>query len=390
MPTIYELLGVVPDADTGTIQHAYHRLVREVHPDAVLGRLPTEQAAAAERFRLLTDAWSIARDPHLRAKYDAFLSSAAQGFQDRSAQPLRPPSEDECRFCGSSPACEATLRQETGMVLVRRRRWLTGPFCRSCGIAMFREVTNRTLLTGWWGVLSFFANLLTIAGNLGARRRFGQLSSPQPNPAVATWLSAPIPVGRPVFQRSGIWVTSIVFTLVALVAASSASSEYADTEASPTTTIEASTRAPTVSTADTSSTTETTVDASDLSRLAGRCITISNGRLDGVISCNSPHDARVVAITTGIDDCPSSTDGYFEQGAAVVCVDRTSTESMDLSSGLFCRDVKAQGGTYEDAVNYYIDEGRPARMDKDGNGIPCETVYSKTEVQEYLAVYGSP
>ena len=71
-------------------------------------------------------------------------------------------------------------------------------------------------------------------------------------------------------------------------------------------------------------------------------------------------------------------------------MDRTATESMDLSSGLFCRDVKAQGGTYEDAVNYYIDQGRPARMDKDGNGIPCETVYSKTVVQEYVAAYGSP
>ena len=57
MPTIYELLGVPPDADTGTIQHAYRHLVREVHPDAVVDRQPMEQAAAAERFRLLTDAW---------------------------------------------------------------------------------------------------------------------------------------------------------------------------------------------------------------------------------------------------------------------------------------------------------------------------------------------
>jgi curved DNA-binding protein CbpA len=116
MPTIYELLGVGPDADTGTIQHAYRRLVREVHPDAVVDRLPMEQAAAAERFRLLTDAWSIARDPHLRGEYDALLSSAPQGFREGSARPSRPPGPGECRFWGSSPACEGTLRQETGMV----------------------------------------------------------------------------------------------------------------------------------------------------------------------------------------------------------------------------------------------------------------------------------
>ena len=28
-----------------------------------------------------------------------------------------------------------------------------------------------------------------------------------------------------------------------------------------------------------------------------------------------------------------------------------------------------------DALRYYIWEGYPARMDADGNGIPCETVY---------------
>jgi hypothetical protein len=141
---------------------------------------------------------------------------------------------------------------------------------------------------------------------------------------------------------------------------------------------------------DLSPTTESTADSAELSRLAGRCITISDGRLDGVTSCTGPHDARVVAITTNTDDCPSSADGYFEQGTTVVCVDRISAESVGLPSGLFCRDVKARGGNYEDAVNYYIKESRPARMDKDGNGIPCETVYPETEVRDYLAVYGQP
>jgi Excalibur calcium-binding domain len=71
-------------------------------------------------------------------------------------------------------------------------------------------------------------------------------------------------------------------------------------------------------------------------------------------------------------------------------VDRISAESVGLPPNLFCRDVKARGRNYEDAVNYYMNEGRPARMDKDGNGIPCETVYSETEVRDYLAAYGQP
>jgi molecular chaperone DnaJ len=76
MPTIYELFGVAPDADTDAIKHAYRRMVREVHPNRFSGRSPTEQTAAAERFRLLTDAWSIVRDPQLRDAYDALLSTA--------------------------------------------------------------------------------------------------------------------------------------------------------------------------------------------------------------------------------------------------------------------------------------------------------------------------
>jgi len=188
-----------------------------------------------------------------------------------------------------------------------------------------------------------------------------------------------------------LWVASVVLSLAALVAASSTSSDYAATEPSPTTAIEASGPTSPASTPGlSSSTTETAVDTTDVSHLAGRCITITNDRLEGVASCTSPHDARVVVITTNTDDCPSSADAYFRQETTVLCVDQTSTESVGLPSGLFCRDVKAEGGNYEDSVNYYIAEGRPARMDEDGNGIPCETVYSKREVQEYLEAYGSP
>jgi len=172
---------------------------------AVLGRLPMEQAAAAERFRLLTDAWSIARDPHLRAKYDAFLSNAAQGFEDGSAQPLRPQVRASAVF--------AVLLRLVRLRFAKRLPWCWCadgaadrpllPKLRHCNV---REITNRTLLTGWWGVLSFFTNRLTIAGNLDARRRFGRLSASEPNLAVAAWLPAPIPAGRPVSneQASGL------------------------------------------------------------------------------------------------------------------------------------------------------------------------------------------
>lgn len=54
--------------------------------------------------------------------------------------------------------------------------------------------------------------------------------------------------------------------------------------------------------------------------------------------------------------------------------------SYTLPSGLLCRDLQARGIGVYDALRYYIWEGSPRRMDADGNGIPCETVYSNATI----------
>lgn len=46
-----------------------------------------------------------------------------------------------------------------------------------------------------------------------------------------------------------------------------------------------------------------------------------------------------------------------------------------LPRGLFCRDLKAMNYSWSDAILYWNSWGRPANMDADLNGIPCETVY---------------
>ncbi|MDH3300703.1 MAG: DUF3160 domain-containing protein [Acidimicrobiia bacterium] len=48
----------------------------------------------------------------------------------------------------------------------------------------------------------------------------------------------------------------------------------------------------------------------------------------------------------------------------------------NLGPGLLCRDVANAGYGIEAAVGYWLREGRPDRMDADGNGIPCETVFA--------------
>ncbi len=54
-----------------------------------------------------------------------------------------------------------------------------------------------------------------------------------------------------------------------------------------------------------------------------------------------------------------------------------------LPSGLFCRDLRSAGYPYWDAVRYWEREGRPARMDATGDGIPCTTVYAWNDVRDY-------
>ncbi len=59
-------------------------------------------------------------------------------------------------------------------------------------------------------------------------------------------------------------------------------------------------------------------------------------------------------------------------------------EPAVLEAGLFCRDLADRGHGFPAAVGYWLREGIPDRMDADGNGIPCETVYGTQEVQQFL------
>jgi hypothetical protein len=54
-----------------------------------------------------------------------------------------------------------------------------------------------------------------------------------------------------------------------------------------------------------------------------------------------------------------------------------------IPSGLLCRDLAARGLGYADAVSYWNTEGSPARMDADNDGIPCETVYARSDIVAY-------
>jgi hypothetical protein len=63
--------------------------------------------------------------------------------------------------------------------------------------------------------------------------------------------------------------------------------------------------------------------------------------------------------------------------------DTSGRDVRALPAGLFCRDLDAKGYSYVAAVDYWRLHGQPNQMDADRNGIPCETVYPRSDVAAY-------
>jgi curved DNA-binding protein len=69
----YETLGVARDASDEQIRRAYRKLAREYHPDV------NEQAGAEDRFKEISEAYEVLRDPDRRARYDRAGAGWASG-----------------------------------------------------------------------------------------------------------------------------------------------------------------------------------------------------------------------------------------------------------------------------------------------------------------------
>ncbi len=94
---LYQVLGVARDAADEAIKKAYRKLARKLHPDVNPG-----DAAAEERFKLVSEAYSVLSDPEKRKAYDEFGEvSLEAGFDAEKARQMR--EQFGARFGGGFP-----------------------------------------------------------------------------------------------------------------------------------------------------------------------------------------------------------------------------------------------------------------------------------------------
>ncbi|HBW56654.1 MAG TPA: molecular chaperone DnaJ, partial [Oscillatoriales bacterium UBA8482] len=110
----YEILGVSREADTEELKRAYRRLARKYHPDV------NKEAGSEERFKEISRAYEVLKEPELRARYDRFgeagVSSGAGGFDPNFTDPFTDIFESFFSGFGGGAGGGTQARKRTGPV----------------------------------------------------------------------------------------------------------------------------------------------------------------------------------------------------------------------------------------------------------------------------------
>ena len=175
MKNYYQILEIEPTATQEQLKSQYHFLVHAWHPDKFPN--PEQKAKAEDRLREINDAFSVIGDPVKRKRYDNWLYPTPvhppQQTHTWSTQKPQSPSsttvntKDVCQSCGLS--CDTKyveFYENLGLVILRYHRSATGNFCKSCIDYYFWTFTGRTMLLGWWGVISLILTPFILLNNL--------------------------------------------------------------------------------------------------------------------------------------------------------------------------------------------------------------------------------
>jgi hypothetical protein len=86
-----------------------------------------------------------------------------------------------CGVCGCAAKTEnLTFRQNVAGVFKRYTRTISGNMCAVCTEYIFWEFTGKTLLLGWWGLISFFVTPVVIVLNISSYFQARDIRSSSP------------------------------------------------------------------------------------------------------------------------------------------------------------------------------------------------------------------
>jgi DnaJ-class molecular chaperone len=120
----YEILGVSRDADKQAIERAFHDLARGFHPDVI------DDHDADERFRELTEAYSVLGNPEVRNIYD---SRGYRGYGDPAFEGALADAGVEAPTRGENVHLDLELRDFEAREGTRRLvRYPVAVRCRAC------------------------------------------------------------------------------------------------------------------------------------------------------------------------------------------------------------------------------------------------------------------
>ncbi len=197
---------------------------------------------------------------------------------------MAPLSSNECVLCNHSPAAEVTFRGHRGFLIHTQYYYKPGPYCRDCGLATFRDLTSFTLAVGWWSIFSIFITPVILVRNLIGRAKIARLAPPHGDSIFIAPNMRPLAPVKPVFARPLSWIAPGVVAVLAALALTYTPGPGTDPA------------------------------------MRG-CLLKSRFGGEKLVSCEQPHDYRVIATVSDWSLCPAEADTYADLLGKFYCLE---------------------------------------------------------------------
>jgi hypothetical protein len=76
------------------------------------------------------------------------------------------PAHAVCQVCGRDPAQSFTVRRHVGMLVIQKFYKASALLCRDHATELVKSWLGKTLVQGWWGVISLFVNIFVVGSDV--------------------------------------------------------------------------------------------------------------------------------------------------------------------------------------------------------------------------------